>query len=258
MKTELKLNVGLENGRSVITESYFTSPLKLGTPNGEDERLKVVLMMASAGVLKGDTFEYNIVCGKGTKTLLTDQSYMKIFDTGEGKAEKKQSIFLEENASLYYRPCAAVPFSGSRFDGDTVIHLKPGSELIYADIVTGGRIGMGECFKFKHFRNRMRVYENDRLVWMDHCLLEPTFMDLTDLVFFDGHTHQGTFYYYGNTEKEEKIMAVLMENDLINYAKVREIGFGVSRAFKGLCVRVLAGTAQDIEEFFDRLELVWT
>ena len=74
MDTNLRLKIGLQNQKSVVTDSYFTSPLKLGVPNHEGDRLKVVLMMASAGILKGDNFYYDICCRRGSKTLLTEQS----------------------------------------------------------------------------------------------------------------------------------------------------------------------------------------
>ena len=64
MLTELKLQIVRKNGRSIIGDSYFTSPLKLGTPDAERDRLNVVFMMASAGILKGDEFVYNIRCGE--------------------------------------------------------------------------------------------------------------------------------------------------------------------------------------------------
>ena len=247
MATELKLHIGMQNGRSVITESHFTSPLKLGTPKTGGKRLKVVLMMASAGILKGDAFSYDIVCDKDTRTFLTEQSYTKIFDTGDGRSDKQQRIELKEGASLYYRPCAVIPFKGSTFDGNMTVNLNKGSEFIYADIVTAGRVGMGERFYFKHYRNRVCVMEDESPVWLDNCLLEPVNMKMDNMIFFDGYTHQGTFYYYGSTEREEQLLQYAGEEN-------EKICCGVSAALKGVCIRFLAYTAQDIEEAFNDIE----
>ena len=52
MTTELKLETGIWYGRTEVIDSYFTSPLKLGIPAAFGERRKIVLMMASAGILK--------------------------------------------------------------------------------------------------------------------------------------------------------------------------------------------------------------
>lgn len=83
----------LEIGPYEIQKSYFTSPLKLGTPRTAGGRQKIVLMMASAGVLKGDAFEYYIRCHKGTNALITEQSYTKIFDMGGGSAKRRSTLF---------------------------------------------------------------------------------------------------------------------------------------------------------------------
>ena len=56
MTTELRLCVGIENGKSAITDRYFTSPLKLGMAVSRGDRLQIILMMASAGILKRDEF----------------------------------------------------------------------------------------------------------------------------------------------------------------------------------------------------------
>ena len=238
MTTELKLETGIWYGRTEVIDSYFTSPLKLGIPAAFGERRKIVLMMASAGILKGDTFDYHIRCGAGTKNLLTEQSYTKIFDTGEGGAERRQNIEVLEGASLYYRPCPVIPFKGSRFDGWTQVCLAADSEFAYG--------GMGECFLFSHYRNRVWVTVEGKPVWMDHCLLEPENMSLENLVFFDGFTHQGTFYYYGPKEKQEQLFSYRPEN--------KEIRYGVSGAVKGIGIRILAGCAQDIERIFEEIE----
>ena len=246
MTTELKLETGIWYGRTEVIDSYFTSPLKLGIPAAFGERRKIVLMMASAGILKGDTFDYHIRCGAGTKNLLTEQSYTKIFDTGEGGAERRQNIEVLEGASLYYRPCPVIPFKGSRFAGWTQVCLAADSEFAYGDIMAGGRVGMGECFLFSHYRNRVWVTVEGKPVWMDHCLLEPENMSLENLVFFDGFTHQGTIDYYGPKEKQEQLFSYRPEN--------KEIRYGVSGAVKGIGIRILAGCAQDIERIFEEIE----
>ena len=259
-ETKLCLRVGIQNKKSTITERYFTSPLKLGTPRSASDRLLIVLMMASAGVLKGDRFSYDIKCDAGTKSKITEQSYTKIFDTGDGAAFRKQQITLNGNASLYYRPSAVIPFQNSTFDGENDIYLDENSEFAWSDIMTAGRIAMNEQFLFKHYRNRVRVFINNKLIWMDHCLLEPAHMDTNGMLFFDQYTHQGTFYYYGANNKQCKIlewyktyMESLNKHHIEKMCKSQAVRIGVSEACRGICVRVLANTAQDIEELFSEL-----
>ena len=87
--------------------------------------------------------------------------------------------------------------------------------------------------------------EEERPVWLDHCYLNPQQMDVEKMVFFDGYTHQGTFYYYGEKEKQEK---------LLSYEPQGEVVLAKTQPATGVCIRVLAHTAQDIEEEFQRLQ----
>lgn len=235
----------LEIGPYGIQKSYFTSPLKLGTPKTEDGRRKIVLMMASAGVLKGDAFEYRIHCHKGTSALITEQSYTKIFDTGDGIAKRTQHIILEEGASLLYCPQAVVPFAGSSFDSTLNFDIRENSELLCTDIVTAGRVGMGERFLFQRYRSRICVCLDGKPVWIDNCILEPGQTDMGNMILFDDYTHMGTLYYYGkDSEKKEDRIGMFCSGER------QHIKVGMSKALRGVCVRVLAHTAQDIEEFF--------
>lgn len=250
MLTELKLQIVRKNGRSIIGDSYFTSPLKLGTPDAERDRLNVVFMMASAGILKGDEFVYDIRCGEGTKTLMTDQSYTKIFDTGPEGAKKSQYIRVERGASLYYNPCAVIPFAGSSYEGELHVELDRDSEFACTDILAAGRTGMGEKFAFRSYRNRICVEMDGIPVWMDHCFLHPAHMELESMFFFDGFTHQGTFYYYGPEEKQRLFLEWYQEKREKQESGMGRTAGGITEARKGICLRVLARTAQDIEEIF--------
>lgn len=249
MTTQLRLAIERKYEQTVIADSFFTSPLKLGAPARRGDRLHLIFMMASAGLLKGDTFDYEITCAPGTRLLLTEQSYTKVFDTGDGGASKRQHITLAGDASLLYRPSAVIPFAGSTYDGDLVVDLEAESEFAWADIMTAGRIAMNERFAFRHFRNRVCVRRDGLPIWMDHCLLEPASMDVDGIYYFDGWTHQGVFYYYGSAERMERIRSWFTER-----STAWDILPGITDACEGLCIRILAHSAQDIEECFAEAE----
>lgn len=246
--TELWLEIGLCGTKSRIIKSYFTSPLKLGTPKTGGGRLKVVLMMASAGVLKGDLFEYDIQCHPHTKTLITEQSYTKLFDTGDEGAVKTQHICVGEGASLFYCPQAVIPFAGSSFDSAVTFDIEENSELLYTDIVSAGRVGMGERFAFRHYHNRICVRMGGKPIWIDNCLLEPKYMDMENMMFFDRYTHMGTLYYYHADKKFP-----FPNEEIFDREAFDDMTVGISKAVKGVCLRVLAHCAQDIEVLFGLL-----
>lgn len=245
MFTELRLIVKNNNDKTYIDDCYFTSPLKIGTPNYEKDRLLAVIMMASAGVLKGDCFDYYIECAQNAKMVLTEQSYTKLFDMGEGSAVKRVRINVGEKASLYYKQCAVIPFKNSCFESSTTISLSEKSEFAICDIIAAGRVGMGEAFLYKHYRSRIEVQLEGRSVWLDQCVLEPKRNKLQNLVYFGKYTHQGLFYYFGDKQKQIALIKYEPDTDNIEYA--------VTEAYRGIVVRVLACSAQEIEEVFGEI-----
>lgn len=252
MASEFRLTVGYDpvRNRSFRDAAYFTAPIKLGEPRTEGDRLQLMLMMASAGILAGDSFSYDVCCQAGSRTLITEQSYTKLFDMGEtGLAKRVMSVALEAGASLWYRPCALVPFRNSDFRGKTEIRMEKDSELLWTDIFTAGRVGMGERFLFRHYENLLRVFYDGELIWHDRTLLKPAELNMENSYFYREYTHQGSCFYCGSAEAEARILAM----DLSGPRRSR-IYAGVTQARRGVCVRVLATQAQDIEELFSEIQ----
>lgn len=260
--TRLRLVLEQQYGKTLLSDCYFTAPLKVGTPRVEDDRLKVVFMMASAGVLKGDHFSYDILCRKHTKAELTEQSYTKIFDSNGGTASKRLSIRVEENAEIYYHPCAVIPFKNSWFDAENEIHLDKNAVFAYSDILANGRIAMGEQYAFRHYRNKTKVYVDEIPVFLEHSFFEPEHQRLDSMFYFDGYTHQGSFYYYS---PDAGMLEKLYQNPFdssnlkasdqayVNEVLKEDIIYGVSRAKAGVIFKILAKQAQDIEDIFQVL-----
>lgn len=91
--------------------------------------------------------------------------------------------------ALFYCPQAVIPFAGSSYDSVVTIDIKENSELLYTDIVTAGRVGMGEQFAFRYYHSRVCVRIDGLRVWIDDCLLEPGFMDMQNMVLFDHYIY---------------------------------------------------------------------
>lgn len=253
METKLRLEtIQTVNGTQIL-EQYFTSPLKLGFPKAYGKRRVIMLMMASAGVLRGDTFDYDMNIRKDSCVLLTEQSYTKLFDMGiKGLAKKKVQIRMEEGASLYYRPCATIPYQRSEFSCENIFYLDKRSEFAFCDIFSIGRIAMGEQFAFRKYRSKSTVFIDNIPVWMDNCCYEPDKVDYATLIFFNSYTHQGSFYYYG-VEDKLKMVLDFVENK--NCAS-KDIYYGISRAQKGICIRALANSSQCLEELFSECAIL--
>src|SRR5215510_2379841 len=103
--TELFVSMGLQNGRTVVADCFFTSPCKIAKPfYREDGCTEIMIMCASPGILAGDKYDMRFVMSDNTKTVISEQSYRKLYNTGEAASYQNTQIQVGEGAVLHYVP----------------------------------------------------------------------------------------------------------------------------------------------------------
>ena len=230
-----RLYICAENkgGRTVITDCFFSSPIKIAKPFYYAEHTEIMMMTASAGMLDGDIYEMEIVVKENASLKFTGQSFTKIFKAGQkGGAAQHVKITVENGGRLLYLTQPVIPFAESVFDSRTEIFLDSGSQFVMQDIFSCGRTTMNEYFAFKSYRSRTSVHIDGRLAFLDNVKLLPNEADLSGIGFFEGHTHSGMMYTY-NVETGGDICC--------------------TNAYKGRVFRILSDSAQSISEGFDLL-----
>lgn len=192
-KLRLKTKVG-ESGKSIIEDMYFTPPLKIIDALYEEhpkygEVANIMLLAVSAGLMDGDTQELDICIGKGSKVILSSQSFEKIHDTNNGKATRTSQIQLEQGAFLDFNPLPVIPFANSYFENSTRVEMQKDCALSYSEIFCAGRVSRGEIFEFKCFSSNLRIYQENKLIFFDNTFLDPSTQNLRDLCYFGDYTH---------------------------------------------------------------------
>lgn len=234
----LKLTAENRNGRTVISQSEFTSPLKIANPFYRDGYTEVMMMAASAGILEGDEYDIEITVRENASLKFTAQSYSKIFKADKTGAKQRVRITVENGGSLIYMPCPVIPFADSVFDSRTEVRLYGDSRFVMTDILACGRTAMKERFAFKSYRSRTAVYADDKMCFLDNQKLVPSETELSGIGFFENRSHTGMMYLYG---KEPNIT----ENDRLEAA--------VTNACKGVCIRAAGDSADEICRYFGTL-----
>lgn len=236
-----KLYLRAENNgeRTVISDSRFTSPIKIAKPFYRNEYTEVMMMTASAGILEGDRYDIGINAGKDTALKFTGQSYTKIFKSENRGASQRVDISAEEGTKLLYMPCPIIPFGHSVFNSQTEIHLAENSRFAMCDIISCGRVAMKESFMFDLYRSRTAVYIGEKLKFLDNARLVPSEAELSGIGFFEKHTHMGMIYVYGFDIGE------LPECDGIEAA--------ATTAEMGICIRISAYSADEIVHFSEKV-----
>lgn len=239
--SRLSVELKYSNGRTVVSDSYFSAPFKLVSPFYDEDYAKLMIMTASAGIMKGDFYDINIHALPGTNAIITDQSYAKIFNTRDGFASQSLNIQLEENSELIWMPKPVIPFENSSFEADTTISIKDNSKLVISEILACGRIGMGERFKFNFYRSRTAVSIDGKTVFLDNTRLCNGETDFSGIGFFENFTHIGFIYFYGYVKPE-----IISDKEITAF---------VTQAKCGYVVRFMGNSADRLYSYAENLIL---
>jgi urease accessory protein len=225
-----------------MSDCFFTSPFKVAKPFYRDGGYtEIMVMCASPGLLAGDRYNMRFDLSDNTKTAISEQSYRKLYNTESDFSRQDTQIQIGENASLYYVPYPVIPFAGSRFHSRTDIFLRASSKLIFGEILTCGRDGMGERVAFSEFHSRTAVTVDGKPVFLDNSRLvgsgavKDCDADYSGLGFFEGYSCQGVFFLYGF--------------DDVSLPECEGIQAAVSKSSAGFTVRALGGSANSLYRF---------
>lgn len=244
----LKIETAQKNGKTMLSDCYFKAPYKIASPFMQDDgSIELMIMNASAGILEGDNYKIDMHIGSKSTVTVTDQSYTKIFKMGSGIAKKTIAATVEKGATLRYLPLPVIPFRGSSFSSYTSIDIKSGGSLVYRDILSCGRLGMGEKFAFSHYSSFLEIRLEGRKILHENICMEPLGQPLDSLGYYEGFTHQATMYFFGSTCPDaEKLQNFLKSID--------DIEFGFTQTLcGGVMLRILGAGADLLQKICDRV-----
>ncbi len=210
-------------------------------------------MSSSPGVLDGDELDMEVHACDGSRLRLFTQSFNKLHPMRTG-ARQHMSVALGAGSVFQYILHPVTPFEDSVYKTVNTIRMAPDATLIWGDIISAGRIHMGEAFKFTRLHSVTKIYRGDKLVLADNQLMAPGEQPLQDLLFFEGYTHQATLVY-----ASPKGNALKAELDEILDGAYEEITFGFTQCADGMVM--IRALGNDGEMLYDWLctmgQLCW-
>lgn len=250
MDSELRLICDYKYEKTNIEDLYYTSPYKIMHPFMDGKKMEVILMSSSAGLLAGDCFRCKIQVKDRAYLSFLSQSYEKIFDTLEEKASRSTFIWVGSKATLKYLPLPAIPFANSSFVANSEIHLEESSTLVYSEVISCGRVGMGEKFKMRSFHSKTNVYVDDALVFADNTLISPSEINYEKIGMWGEFSHSGMLYIYcpDFIGSEQKLISEIKDI----YEK-QNIFAGASKCKKGILVRSLGHSGDELYNLNTRI-----
>lgn len=246
MESHLFLETNVIYEKTNIKDVYFTSPYKIMSPFMDGKHMDIMLMSSSAGLLGGDRFDAELKFGEHSDVTFASQSYDKVFNTRDKRAEKHIKMSVDAGARVKYMPYPVIPFANSNYINENIIHLNSEVTFFYCDIFTCGRTGMGEYFKMKQYQSKTKIYVGEKLDFADHTLINPEMMKYDTMGIWNTYTHNGMAYIYtGDSEKDNKLI-----DNIRNLSESRQLLVGVTRCQKGLVVRTLGNSGEIIFKFY--------
>jgi urease accessory protein len=239
--------------RTYLKQAYVTPPFRVVdiTENKKSRWSQFMTMSSSPGILDHDIHNIQITAETGTRSVLQNQSYQRIFQMETGATLQFQ-LNVEEDAVLSYIQHPLVPHQRSVFRGKNRVDVAANSTLLLAETITCGRKLCGEIFQFSHFQSVTEIYLGGKLALKDNIVVRPTEIDLNAIGQMEGFTHQATLYFVKTTTDGVSNAAETVSKIL---DAETELEYGVSKPHdQALVVRVLAHGGEHIMDAFRKLE----
>ena len=155
------LTLAVRQGRSRLTRCQTRPPMVVQRALYPDEALPdmafVYLANPCGGLFQGDQIDVSIHVTSGAKAHVTTQNATKVYSMPDGFAEQNISLTVAAGGCLEYMPDPVIPFKGGRLKQETTIVVEPGGTLFYWEIITPGRLAMGEAFDYTRLTSRLTV-----------------------------------------------------------------------------------------------------
>jgi len=250
---ELRLECVRRDGKTVVARSHATSPWHVLPTIYLDEtgQAHTLLVNPSAGLVGGDRLSIHMTLGEGASALVSTPSANRVYRSLGEESVQTAEIALGPGAVLEWVPEPTIPFRGARFRQSIHVQLSPGATVLLWDVIASGRVARGERWAFTNLANEINISTADGRSVIERYHVAPS---------QDG---------VGLAEPWDYVVSLFVIGDSIEaamWARLRErvaeglkgeepmVLGGVSEpAAPGVAVKLLARSAPDLSETFDRL-----
>ncbi len=246
--SELNMEIESREGRTLLSDVYFTPPFKVMKPFYEKGLMRILQMSASPGIMEGDCQKISINVKACSAGEVYSQSFEKIHKMEKGEAARAIDITVAKNSFFIYNPLPTIPYANSAFNNIITVNLKDSSSIfIYSDILTGGRVARGECFDYKYYHSIVKIYESGSLSYMDNSRFTPSEMNMKGIGIYEGYTHLLSMV----------ICNINIYDDIENIFDDYNIPFGISENDRRyIVVRVLGKSSESLGQISDEIKSI--
>jgi urease accessory protein len=166
-------------GDSACLDTLYSSyPLKL-LPLASSDDLRCVQLYVighGGGLVSGDAINLQLTLENDSILVLKTQGSTKVYrgNARHDTATQEINANVCDDAFLVSVPDPVTCFRDSRLIQNQVYRLSEQASCIIVDSFTSGRAGNGEVWEASRISNRLQLFINDKLVFMENLDLQPT------------------------------------------------------------------------------------
>lgn len=170
----LRLHAAVRNGRTALTDLYRTAPFHPAPVRYREAQAVVLLQEVSPGILPGDRLHAAVTVDPGAELVVEAQGAVRVYPSSCGvAAEATTELTVASGGSLWWLPGALIPYRAARYASYLHARLEPGARFALLDILTPGRVAMGERNAYARLDLRTRIDVAGRPVLIERALLDP-------------------------------------------------------------------------------------
>ena len=248
-KLKIVLDIESISGRTIIKEKESVFPLSVQKEMYYDQfqpkMTHVYIVSSSGGILQGDKYMIDIILEKNALAHITTQGATRVYGMNVSNAIQVINVSLDDGAYLEFIPDQIIPYKNSRFYQEINFKVHDNATMIYSEIISPGRIGMGEIFDYEIcYLRSIGKNHKDELRFTDYTKIEPKKMNLQDFGVLGQKQIMATVYILAKRNDIEKIIQTL-ESEIKNSSEI-EFGWSTMTKENGILLRILGNTTRDV------------
>jgi urease accessory protein len=245
----ITLEMDHTKNKTILTQQYSKAPLltqkALHYDIANPSMAYLFLMSSSGGILQGDRYHIAISVKSKAIANITTQGATRIYKMESNYGAQFVDIDVDDDSYLEFLPDQIIPYKKSRYFQQVLIKAGTDSTVVYSEIMTPGRVAMGELFDYDLCYLRL-VAKNraGKTLFLDASRLDPKEQRFEQTGVLGGSSVFGTLYVITKKDQLQNIsddINVVLENtDLM-------CGCSFLPEDSGLVVRLAGDSSEDIK-----------
>ena len=250
---ELQMN---SSDKTIITRQFSQVPLQIQRALYPENLLLgmayLYVISPSGGILQGDRYRTDVVLKNKAIAHMTTQGATRIYSMNSNSASQMLNITVNEDCYFEYIPDQIIPYKNSRYYQKVNLNVHDNSTLIYSEILTSGRVAMGESFEYDICYLRTHCNNQDKKIrFLENTKIEPKNQRLRDFGILGEHRIVGTVYIL--TRKDDVIELENAINEGIRKINAVSAGTSILPDESGIIIRILGNRIDTVFDVISKI-----